>query len=73
MREEEDPPVIPKKDRSGLISRGATPAQAQPEANSSPFGTPSSTPGPLKAAPRTKRLTGFKLCKRPPAYAAMDQ
>ena len=73
MREEEDPPVTPKKDRSGLISRGATPAQAQPEAASSPSGAPSFTPGPLEAAPRTKRLSGFKLGKRSVAYAAIDQ
>ena len=72
-REGEDPPMIPKKDRSGLISRGATPALTQPKADSSPSGTPSSAPGPLEAAPLTKRLTGFKLGKRPVAYAAIDQ
>ena len=73
MREEEDPPVIPKKDMSALISRGATLAQAPPEAASSPSGAPSSAPGPLEVAPRTKRLSGFKLSKRSVAYAAIDQ
>ena len=73
MREEEDPPVILKKDRSALISHGATPARTPPEAGSSPSGVPSSAPGPLEAAPRTKRLTGFKLGKRSVAYAAIDQ
>ena len=72
-REEEDPPMIPKKDGSGLISRGAASAQAPPEAASSPSGAPSSAPGPLEAAPRTKRLSGFKLGKRSVAYAAIDQ
>ena len=73
VREEEDSPMIPKKDRSALISQRATPAQAPPEADSSPSGAPSSAPGPLEAAPRTKRLTGFKLGKRPPEFAAIDQ
>ena len=72
MREEEDPPVIPKKDRSGLISRGAIPAQAPPEAASGPSGALSSAPGPLESEPRTKRLSGFKLGKRLVAYSAID-
>ena len=65
--------MILKKDRSGLISRGSTPELVPPEASSSPSGAPSSAPGPLEAAPRTKRLTGFKLGKRLPTYAAIDQ
>ena len=69
----EDPPVIPKKDRSVLISQGATPVQAPPEAASSLSGAASSAPRPLEAAPRTKRLSGFKLGKRSVAYAAIDQ
>ena len=73
MQDEEDPPVIPKKDRSVLISRGATPAQAPPKAASSPSGAPSSAPGPLEAAPRTTRLSGFKLGKRSVTYAVIDQ
>ena len=73
MREEEDPPAIPKKDRSALISQGAASALAPPKAASSPSGAPSSAPGPLEAAPRTKRLSGFKLGKRSVAYAAIDQ
>ena len=73
MREEEDPPVILKKDRLGLISRGANPAHALPEASFSPSGAPSSASGPLEATPRTKRLTSFKLGKRPVANATIDQ
>ena len=65
--------MIPKKDRSGLVSRGATSAQALLEAGSSPSGAPSSVPGPLEAAPQTKRLTGFKLGKRSAVLAAIDQ
>ena len=72
-REEEDPPTIPKKDRSALIFQGDASAQALPEAASSPSGAPSSASGPLEAAPRTKRPTGFKLGKRPAAYAVIDQ
>lgn len=72
-REEEDSPVIPKKDRSALISRGATPAQAPPKAASSPSNALSSTSGSPEAAPQTKRLSGLKLGKRPVAYAAIDQ
>ena len=56
----EDPSVIPKKVRSGLISRGSTPAPVLPEASSSPSGAPPSAAGPPEAAPR-KRLSGFKL------------
>ena len=72
-QEGEDPPVIPKKDMSMLISQGATPAHGLPEAASDPSGAPSSALGPLKAAPWTKRLSGFKLGKRSVAYAAIDQ
>ena len=67
----EDPSMIPKKDRSGLISRGATMALALLEANSIPSGAPSSASGPPKAAPR-KRLSGFKLGSRPPEHTAID-
>ena len=58
-REEEDPPTIPKKDRSMLISRGAAPSQAPPEAASSPSDAPSPAPGPLEATPRTMKLSGI--------------
>ena len=64
--------MIPKKDRSGLISRGDTSAQALLEASSSPSGAPSFVSGPPEAAP-CKRLSGFKLGKRSVAYAAIDQ
>ena len=72
-REEEDPPTISKKDRSTLISREAASTQAPPGATSSASDVPSSAPGPLAAAPRATRLSGFKLSKRAVNYAAIDQ
>ena len=68
----EDPPLIPKKDRSRVISRGSTPALVSPEASSSPSGVPSSAAGPPEAEPR-KRLSGFKLGRRPLELAATSQ
>ena len=68
----EDPPVIPKKDRSGLISRGSTPAPVLPEASSNPSGAPCSAVGPPEAEPR-KRLSGFKLGRSPWDLATADQ
>ena len=70
---EEDPPAIPKRGRSTLISQGATTVQAPLRAGSSPSGAPSPDSGPPEAARRTKRLTGFKLGKRLADTAATDQ
>ena len=68
----EDPPFVPKKDRSGLISRGSTPALGLPKASSRPSGAPSSTSRPPETEPR-RRLSGFKLGQRPLEPAAADQ
>ena len=68
----EDPPLVPKKDRSGLLSRGSTPALVLPEASSSPSGAPSSAAGPPEADPR-RRLSGFKLGRRPLEPATANQ
>ena len=68
----EDLPLILKKDRSGLISRGSTLALVPPGASSSPPGAPFFVVGPPEAEPR-KRLSGFKLGRSPWDPAPADQ
>ena len=68
----EDAPLVPRKDRSGLISLGSSPTPASAEANSSPSGVLSSAVGPPEAEPR-KMLSGFKLGRSPWDPAAVNQ
>ena len=55
-RDGECPPLIPKKDRTGLVPRGSTPAPRR-SANAPP------TPEPLEVNP-SSRLSGFKFGRR---------
>ena len=71
-QEKEEPPVIPTRDRSTLISRDAASAPAPPGAASGLAATPASTPGASTPAPRVVKLSGFKLLKRRD-YVAADQ
>nr|XP_040249647.2 actin cytoskeleton-regulatory complex protein PAN1-like [Aegilops tauschii subsp. strangulata] len=68
-----EPPVIPMKGRSALVSRGAAPALMPPGAAFGLYAAPSSAPGVRAPAPHVGRLSGFKLSKRRVDYAAVDQ
>ena len=73
IQEKEDPPMIPTRGRSALISREAASARTPPGAASSPSAASSSAPGALAAAPQAARLSGFKISKRKVVYTAVDQ
>ena len=68
-----EPPIIPTRDRSTLISRDAASAPTRPGAASGPPAAHSSSPRARAPAPQAGRLSGFKLCKRKVDYAVVDQ
>nr|XP_020200821.1 uncharacterized protein KIAA1522-like [Aegilops tauschii subsp. strangulata] len=70
---EGEPPVVPTRGRSALVSRDAAPALTPPGAASGPSAAPSSAPGARAPAPQALRLSGFKLSKRRVDYATVDQ
>nr|XP_020146409.1 actin cytoskeleton-regulatory complex protein pan1-like [Aegilops tauschii subsp. strangulata] len=72
-REKEEPPVIPTRGRSALISRDESATPTPPGAASRPSAAPSSAPGARAPAPQATRLSGFKLSKRRVDYNAVDQ
>ena len=71
-QEKEEPPAVPTRGRSALISRDETPALTPPGAASGPSAAPSSAPRARAPAPQAARLLGFKLTKRRD-FAAVDQ
>nr|XP_020148332.1 nucleolar and coiled-body phosphoprotein 1-like [Aegilops tauschii subsp. strangulata] len=72
-QEKEEPPAVPTRGRSALISRDAAPALTPPGAASGPSAAPSSVPGARAPAPQASRLSGFKLTNRRVDYAAVDR
>nr|XP_020190664.1 atherin-like [Aegilops tauschii subsp. strangulata] len=72
LPEREEPPVVPMRGRSALISRDDAPTLAPPGAASGPSAAPSSAPGVRAPVPQAARLSEFKLKKRRD-YAAVDQ
>nr|XP_020153724.1 translation initiation factor IF-2-like [Aegilops tauschii subsp. strangulata] len=72
-QEKGEPPVVPTRGRSALVSRDASPALTPPGAASGPSAAPASAPGACAPAPQAPRLSGFKLSKRRVDYAVVDQ
>nr|XP_020178316.1 predicted GPI-anchored protein 58 [Aegilops tauschii subsp. strangulata] len=68
-----EPPVIPTRGRSALVSQDDAPVLTPPGAASGPSAAPSSVPGARAPAPQAGRLSGFKLSKRRVDYTAVDQ
>ena len=55
-------PLIPKKDRTGLVPRGPAPAPRQPEASFNSSDVPPASESP--EADPSSRLSGFKFGRR---------
>nr|XP_020188268.1 MAP7 domain-containing protein 1-like [Aegilops tauschii subsp. strangulata] len=67
-----EPPVIPTRGRSALVSRDDAPVLTPSGAASSLSAAPSSAPGARAPVPQAGRLSGFKLSKRRVDYTAVD-
>nr|XP_040255762.1 nucleolar and coiled-body phosphoprotein 1-like [Aegilops tauschii subsp. strangulata] len=68
-----EPPVIPTRGRSALISRDATSAPTPSGAASSLSVAPSCAPRARAPAPQAGKLSSFKLTKRRVDYTMVDQ
>ena len=72
LPEKGEPPVVPTKGRSALLSRDDAPALQPPGATSILAAAPASAPGAGAPTPRAAKLSGFKHTKRRD-YAMVDQ
>nr|XP_020189660.1 microtubule-associated protein 4-like [Aegilops tauschii subsp. strangulata] len=73
LQEKEEPPAVPTRGRSALISRDAASAPTPPGAASGPSVVPSSAPRVRAPAPQAGRISVFKLSKRRVDYTMVDQ
>nr|XP_020169448.1 nascent polypeptide-associated complex subunit alpha, muscle-specific form-like [Aegilops tauschii subsp. strangulata] len=72
-QEKGEPPMVPMRGRTALVSQGATPALTPPGAASGPSAAPASAPGACAHVLQASRLSGFKLTKWRVDYATVDQ